>query len=91
MPRWPLTQTHLTFAFVSDDPGSSMQQDAARQSFGKWTAVSQFTFEEVSDGAYDITIGFYRGVHGDGRPFYGPSGVVAMHLLQRMEGCILMG
>lgn len=30
MPRWPLTQTHLTYAFVSDDPGSSMLPDAAR-------------------------------------------------------------
>lgn len=76
-PKWPLTQTNLTQALVSHDPHNGILQNAVWRSFGNWVAVNQCTFEEVTMGTGDRLTGRMQWS--------------AMHLLRRMERCILMG
>uniref|UniRef100_A0A7N0V803 Peptidase metallopeptidase domain-containing protein n=1 Tax=Kalanchoe fedtschenkoi TaxID=63787 RepID=A0A7N0V803_KALFE len=75
-PRWPLSQTNLKFAFLSNVPNSARQP--IFNAFGQWDAGSRFTFQYVTDLTQaDLKVGFYAGDHGDGNPFDGPRGVLA--------------
>lgn len=80
MQRWPSSQTVLTYTFRSAVQVIDMQElrTACFNAFQKWAGVTQFTFQEASEGAQaDIVIGFRRGDHGDGYPFDGPGRILA--------------
>lgn len=84
-PRW--TRSKLTYAFSELDTDSFWEsnipnRDAVRvvfrQSFDRWATVIPITFKETLDyRSADVKIGFYRGDHGDGKPFDGELGVLA--------------
>ncbi|KAL5569516.1 hypothetical protein UlMin_026091 [Ulmus minor] len=71
-PRW--TKSHLTYRFRSSVPAPIQNiKSICARAFQKWSQVSHFTFEEVSETSQaDIEIGFHSGDHGDGYPFDGP-------------------
>ncbi|KAJ7974495.1 metalloendoproteinase 2-MMP-like [Quillaja saponaria] len=80
MQKWQPSNTRLTYSFgpVSQNVGIDQVRSACASAFQKWAAVSQFTFEEGSEGQQtNIVIGFYSGDHGDGRPFDGPGRILA--------------
>ncbi|XP_022764610.1 metalloendoproteinase 2-MMP-like [Durio zibethinus] len=81
-PRWPPTQTHLRYRFLSgvQVPGTENLRSICAQAFQRWAQVSHFTFEEVTDNAVaEIEIGFHgtQGRDGNDRGFDGPLGTVA--------------
>ncbi|KAI3902685.1 hypothetical protein MKX01_011417 [Papaver californicum] len=82
-PKWPASTYNLTYKFTSDGiavtkiDNQTLSSVCAR-AFATWAAVSHFQFKEVGAGENaDIFIGFRRGAHGDGRPFDGPSHILA--------------
>ncbi|KAF8031797.1 hypothetical protein BT93_D0877 [Corymbia citriodora subsp. variegata] len=80
MPRWPPSQTHLSYAFgpIIGEASPSDVSEACRRAFQSWSSVSPFTFEQVPLGdSPNIVIGFYQGDHGDGYPFDGPYNILA--------------
>ncbi|KAI4352413.1 hypothetical protein L6164_006669 [Bauhinia variegata] len=57
-----------------------------KQAFGQWSKVSRFTFEEAPAGTKaDLVLGFYRGDHGDGKPFDGFGRILA-HAFAPVDG-----
>ncbi|KAG6751697.1 hypothetical protein POTOM_043896 [Populus tomentosa] len=79
-PRWPSSKFHLTYTFSSSVQAVDMQElrSACSRAFQKWADVTQFTFQEASEGSQaDIVIGFQSGNHGDGFPFDGPGHILA--------------
>ncbi|KAK1584328.1 hypothetical protein Q3G72_031978 [Acer saccharum] len=71
-PRWPASQTHLTYAFLPDARSDAMEPVA--RAFQTWQANTRFSFSRVEDsGNANIKIGFESGDHGDRLPFDGPS------------------
>ncbi|WJZ98864.1 hypothetical protein VitviT2T_017361 [Vitis vinifera] len=75
-PRWPPSNTHLTYAFLSGTSSTTMS--AVTRAFGQWASATDFTFAETQDYTNaDMKIGFQRGDHGDGFPFDGPGGTIA--------------
>ncbi|KAF8031798.1 hypothetical protein BT93_D0878 [Corymbia citriodora subsp. variegata] len=80
MPRWPPSQTHLSYAFgpIIGEASPSDVSEACRRAFQSWSSVSPFTFEQVPlEDSPNIVIGFYQGDHGDGYPFDGPYNILA--------------
>ncbi|KAF7134566.1 hypothetical protein RHSIM_Rhsim08G0060900 [Rhododendron simsii] len=75
-PKWPPTQYQLTYAFA---PGTNSDAiSAVAKAFNTWASQSPFKFSQSQDFASaDLKIGFHRGEHGDGKPFYGRNGVLA--------------
>lgn len=58
-PRWPLSQTHLRYAFLPSVPDWARQP--VHNAFGQWDAGSRFTFQFVTDpNQADLRAGFYR-------------------------------
>ncbi|KAL5722481.1 hypothetical protein ACHQM5_005997 [Ranunculus cassubicifolius] len=78
-PRWPASQTHLTYRFNSTVDVVDVQtlRSVVSQAFAKWEAVSQFTFTEATGSDSDIEIGFQKRDHGDNAPFSGTGDVLA--------------
>ncbi|PIA62262.1 hypothetical protein AQUCO_00200328v1 [Aquilegia coerulea] len=79
-PKWPASQTHLTYRFRSMVEVVDLQalSSVMSRAFAKWAAVTHFTFAEAApETLADIEIGFYRLDHGDGASFDGSGGVVA--------------
>ncbi|KAL9379103.1 hypothetical protein Peur_027585 [Populus x canadensis] len=79
-PRWPSSKFHLTYTFSSSVQVIDTQElrSACSRAFQKWADVTQFTFQEASEGSQaDIVIGFQSGDHGDGDPFDGPGRILA--------------
>ncbi|KAL8545858.1 hypothetical protein ACS0TY_005832 [Phlomoides rotata] len=74
-PKWSKRQ--LTYRFLSGFPTAAVPP--VRSAFLKWsTATQYFSFSEVpTTQASDLTVGFYRGAHGDNSPFDGRGGVLA--------------
>ncbi|CAK7340883.1 unnamed protein product [Dovyalis caffra] len=88
-PKWPASKFHLTYTFSSSVQVTIDMQElrsACSRAFQKWADVTQFTFQEVSEGSpADIVIGFQRGDHGDGDPFDGPGNILA-HAFSPTDG-----
>ncbi|KAH6806754.1 hypothetical protein C2S51_031585 [Perilla frutescens var. frutescens] len=75
-PRWPSSKTHLTYRFLPNFPTDAMAPVA--RAFQKWDSATHFTFARAQNNQnVDLTIGFYRGDHGDGVPFNGTGGTIA--------------
>ncbi|CAK7324717.1 unnamed protein product [Dovyalis caffra] len=79
--RWPPSKYDLTYTFGSGGV-QVVDLDTLRtvcsNAFQKWSDVSQFTFQEATDGASaDIVIEFYSGDHGDNDPFDGRGNILA--------------
>ncbi|MCL7042051.1 hypothetical protein MKW94_030698 [Papaver nudicaule] len=78
--KWPPSKHNLTYKFIHTGAFSTrIDKQTLRyvcaRAFAKWAVVSwsPFHFKEAGEGEHaDIFIGFYRGAHGDGRPFDGP-------------------
>ncbi|KAF9590923.1 hypothetical protein IFM89_000468 [Coptis chinensis] len=78
--QWPPDKRSLTYTFLSGVEVIDVQtlRPLISRAFARWAAVTQFTFAEAQAGAKsDISIGFYRGAHGDTESFDGPGGVLA--------------
>ncbi|XP_058076861.1 metalloendoproteinase 3-MMP-like [Magnolia sinica] len=79
-PRWPSSKTQLTYGFLPGVQviGTQDLRSACSRAFDRWARVSHFTFQETQDyRSADLKIGFFRGDHGDGAPFYGPGNAIA--------------
>ncbi|KAK6947570.1 Peptidoglycan binding-like [Dillenia turbinata] len=82
-PRWTRPQPALlTYAFSPDHMIEYISMSDIRsvfsRAFDRWASVIPVNFEETEDySSADIKIGFYRGDHGDGKPFDGVLGVLA--------------
>ncbi|KAG5560856.1 hypothetical protein RHGRI_004015 [Rhododendron griersonianum] len=75
-PKWPASQTHLTFGFLPETKQDA--RNAVARAFDKWSSATQFTFSQSQDfGSANLKIGFHRRDHGDGHPFDGPLGILA--------------
>ncbi|KAL0916595.1 hypothetical protein M5K25_014122 [Dendrobium thyrsiflorum] len=90
-PSWPSDKRVLTYA-LTDTSSISIDrrtlQDVFARAFARWSAATTLNFTEVSppDSDYaDITIGFYRGDHGDGEAFDGVLGTLA-HAFSPTDG-----
>ncbi|OMO62851.1 Peptidase M10, metallopeptidase [Corchorus capsularis] len=79
-PRWPDSKTDFTYRLTSSAqvPEPDNIKSIISRAFGKWSKVTRFTFQEVSESSTsDIVIGFHQGSHGDNAPFDGPGGTLA--------------
>lgn len=75
-PRWPASDTHLTYAFLHGTPDEA--KEPVSQAFKKWASATSFRFSRTEDlGKANLTINFNRFFHGDGNPFDGPGGTIA--------------
>lgn len=62
-PKWPPTRYNLTYAFVNNFLSNTIRPVAVT-AFGKWSTVSKFTFQLVTNSLFaDITIGGFTGFH----------------------------
>ncbi|XP_048447598.1 metalloendoproteinase 1-MMP-like [Pyrus x bretschneideri] len=80
-PRWE-RPSPLTYAFSPNHTVSYLNPSDIRdifcRAFSRWSAVIPVNFTETQNyTSADIKIGFYRGDHGDGKPFDGVLGVLA--------------
>ena len=80
--KWP--KNELTYRFMNSSPDLTVdrQRQIIREAFGRWAAVCNLRFTEVSNGTADLPIAFQRGSHGDGSPFDdagGPDGNTLAH------------
>uniref|UniRef100_A0A7N0VLU9 Peptidase metallopeptidase domain-containing protein n=1 Tax=Kalanchoe fedtschenkoi TaxID=63787 RepID=A0A7N0VLU9_KALFE len=81
-PRWTRpSPINLSYAFSPDhtlDYLTSKQVKAAfAAAFARWAAVIPVSFHPTEDyRSADVTIGFFKGDHGDGEPFDGVLGVL---------------
>ncbi|KAH6803325.1 hypothetical protein C2S51_034771 [Perilla frutescens var. frutescens] len=74
--KWPSSKTLLTYNFLSNVPTFAIAPVA--RAFQKWASATHFSFARAQDNQNaDLTIGFYRGDHGDGTPFNGTGGTLA--------------
>lgn len=77
--RWQ--KKHLTYRILKYPiPGrvSNAEVDqAVKEAFEMWQAVTELTFSRRNSGRVDIEIRFDRYEHGDGDPFDGPGGTLA--------------
>ncbi|CAN0924674.1 Metalloendoproteinase 5-MMP [Linum grandiflorum] len=64
--KWGASKTRLTYGFIPGTPQVAI--DAVSKAYLTWSQNTQFKFAR-SDIGPDMTIGFYRGEHGDGHPF----------------------
>jgi len=65
-PKWPSDKRQLTYAVTSSSAVSidpSVLSSLFSSAFSRWSAVTSFSFTEVSSDDSDITIGFYNGDH----------------------------
>ncbi|KAK1562346.1 hypothetical protein Q3G72_010514 [Acer saccharum] len=77
-PRWPASQTHLTYSFLPGTRSDAINPVA--KAFQTWQGNTHFRFTREQDSANsNIKIGFGRGDHGDGRSnaFDGPGRTIA--------------
>ncbi|XP_057469449.1 metalloendoproteinase 2-MMP-like [Actinidia eriantha] len=75
-PRWPASQTHLTYGFLSGTNSNAIS--AVERAFNKWAGATHFTFSQTQNVRNaNLMIGFHRRNHGDGAPFDGPGGTLA--------------
>ncbi|KAJ8472179.1 hypothetical protein OPV22_026522 [Ensete ventricosum] len=88
-PTWPFWRRNLKYAITAT---SAVPIDRAilkavfARAFGRWSAATTLTFEETDLAAdADITVGFYRGEHGDGEPFDGVLGTLG-HAFSPTDG-----
>ncbi|WCJ34568.1 matrix metalloproteinase [Euphorbia peplus] len=83
-PKWPKNKYALTYGFEPNTLPRAVEP--IKRAFRTWQAKTPFTFEitEYYDKA-DIKINFYKGDHGDGRPFDGPLGELA-HSFSPIDG-----
>ncbi|MCO5602709.1 hypothetical protein L7F22_056846 [Adiantum nelumboides] len=89
-PKWPSSQSNLTYAFSSlnetDRLSSAERRSIFASAFNAWAAVIPINFTEIDsfDDA-DITIEFVSFTHGDDEPFDGILGVLA-HAFSPTDG-----
>ncbi|XWS44225.1 hypothetical protein CRYUN_Cryun15aG0026000 [Craigia yunnanensis] len=75
-PRWPASQSHLTYAFLPGTRADAISPVA--NAFQTWAANTHFRFSRIENYRdADITISFERHDHRDGSPFDGPGGTLA--------------
>ncbi|XP_022751887.1 metalloendoproteinase 3-MMP-like [Durio zibethinus] len=75
-PRWPASQSHLTYAFLPGTRADAISPVA--KAFQTWAANTHFSFSRTEDYVNaDITVSFESLDHGDGSPFDGPGGTLA--------------
>ncbi|KAK4756266.1 hypothetical protein SAY87_006393 [Trapa incisa] len=73
-PKW--AKYHLTYEYAPGTP--QLFLDVIPRALGRWASLTPFTFSRASSyESADLRIGVFRGDHGDGSPFDGPSGVTA--------------
>lgn len=86
--RW--IKRELTYTVHHYPQNAALSQAAVDEeialAFAVWASVSDLVFRPVS-GRADINISFFRGQHGDGRPFDG-RGMVLAHAAKPMEGMV---
>ncbi|XP_021747908.1 metalloendoproteinase 3-MMP-like [Chenopodium quinoa] len=78
--KWPTTQTQLTYQVLSKTlvPGAQNMNSIVEAAFSKWAQHCPFTFQQIVEGdKSDFRFSFFKGDHGDGRPFDGPDGKLA--------------
>ncbi|XP_028755920.1 metalloendoproteinase 5-MMP-like [Neltuma alba] len=78
-PTWPSSKRNLSYAFKSgvDVVPLDVLRSVFLIVFAQWSGATKFTFNEVVIEKTDLTIGLYRGAHGDGKPFDGPGHILA--------------
>ncbi|KAK4756229.1 hypothetical protein SAY87_006356 [Trapa incisa] len=75
-PKWASNKYHLTYEYAPGTP--QLFFDVIPRALGRWASLTPFTFSRASSyESADLRIGVFRGDHGDGSPFDGPSGVTA--------------
>ncbi|PSS33738.1 Metalloendoproteinase [Actinidia chinensis var. chinensis] len=75
-PRWPTSQTHLTYGFLPRTNPSAIS--AVVRAFNKWDSATHFTFSQTQNYRNaNLKISFHSLDHGDGAPFDGASGILA--------------
>ncbi|ONK59530.1 uncharacterized protein A4U43_C08F7370 [Asparagus officinalis] len=88
-PTWPFFKRSLNYAITSTSAVStspSVLRAVFARAFKRWSAATNLNFTEVQDESdADITIGFYRGDHGDGEAFDGVLGTLA-HAFSPTDG-----
>lgn len=88
-PQWPTSKRHLTYAFHSSVEVLPLEilRRVFKEAFKQWTCASPFTFSEARNrtSGSDLTIGFFKGDHGDGSPFE-KSGLVLAHAFEPTDG-----
>ncbi|XP_051117351.1 metalloendoproteinase 3-MMP-like [Andrographis paniculata] len=84
-PRWPLSQTHLTYRFLPNTHIDAIT--AVDRAFRTWEAATRFSFSRVRNNERsDISIGFFSGDHGDGRAFSSGEGGALAHAFAPTDG-----
>ncbi|XP_056690490.1 metalloendoproteinase 5-MMP-like [Spinacia oleracea] len=79
--KWPPSKYNLTYKILSKTlvPGTFNMKHLVEESLKQWVEFSPFTFSEGTDGSKtDLVFGVARWNRGDGKPFDGPGGVLAL-------------
>lgn len=80
-PTWPRSKKSLKYAITATSETTIDRATLSKvfaSAFARWSAVTTLNFTETASASgADITIGFYRGDHGDGEAFDGPLGTLA--------------
>ncbi|XVE83886.1 hypothetical protein DITRI_Ditri16bG0124200 [Diplodiscus trichospermus] len=75
-PKWPDSQSNLTYAFLPGTRADAMNPVA--NAFQTWASNTHFRFSRIENHRdADLTISFESGDHGDVSPFDGPGGTLA--------------
>ncbi|XP_012078009.1 metalloendoproteinase 5-MMP [Jatropha curcas] len=83
-PKWPASKYALTYELRYDTPPHLIPP--LQNAFQAWANVTPFTFSPFHGrGNPDITIGLYKGDHGDGYPF-DAFGAIAAHSWPPQDG-----
>jgi hypothetical protein len=86
----PWTERELTYAIHRYPQNTVLSQAAVDEeialAFAVWASVSDLVFRQVS-GKADINISFFRGQHGDRKPFDG-RGMILGHASKPMDGTV---
>jgi len=68
--KWPSTALRFRFLNSSPDLPEARQRDIIREAFQRWSRESALVFQEVAaNQSSELSVGFYRGSHGDGSSF----------------------
>ena len=77
--------THCIFYYFSKYPTTSRYskseiEEQIKKAFDVWSKHTKLKFNKKKSGSAHIDIRFERKEHGDGDPFDGPGGTLAVHL-----------
>jgi microcompartment protein CcmK/EutM len=80
---WPMANLTYKFLNATLDIAQDRQRAIVREAFSRWAGVCALTFSEAQGNVQHIlSVGFFRGSHGDGNPFDdqgGPDGNTLAH------------